>query len=270
MRFITKFSWIFVIIFAGLIVYYSVILYDLLFRYPIPIPSRQITQNSLNLRELWRRNDVFLPGRSREKFSLLHATNSIIVFTNYNQNSSQSQLQVLDVESGQLVWEVSQPPRIRIHSLVVEDKYLYLAIDWQIQKYQISSGQLLWQTPGQPSERTGYRLVWLNKSLINYSTIVGESYFLMSVYNPITGVLMRQENIPIVPLLTTTQTEYQGDCRYLLAIDRPSGKVKWQTELGGCLDRQPVLTNSNLLVSTYTAFNSIAGLYLIDTNNGSV
>lgn len=237
---------------------------------PTPIPSRQITQKSLPLQELWRQS-IRSPSRGRGKSPLLVATDSVIIIANYDDNLLQYQLQALNPETGQLIWDVSLPKRVSLHSLITKDEYLYVGVDWEIQAYQLSDGQLLWQSPGKPTQRTGYELAWLDGNVVNYSTVLGEDYILMSSYDPATGALIQQQQIPknTIPLLTTTKTEYKGECGKLLASDRYSRKVKWQTNLSGCSQRWPVLVDSNLLVSTYPDSGSIARLHMINTANGA-
>jgi hypothetical protein len=164
----------------------------------VPTPSRQITQNSLPLQEIWRKHGIHLLRAG------LPATDAVVVVANYNLNALQYRLQGLDVTRGDTLWEVLLPRRVGVDSLIASDDRLYVAVTWEIQAYQLSDGQLLWQTPGEPPERSGYSLSWFDENLVNYSSVVGENYRLMSVYDPNTGALMQQKQIPInpMPLLT--------------------------------------------------------------------
>lgn len=246
-------------LFFGIALYRSFLSNDF-----VPISSRQITQNSLHLQEIWRKNGIHLSRTG------LTATDAVVVVANYNRNARQYRLQGLDVATGDTLWEVLLPRRVRVDSLIASDDRLYVAITWEIQAYQLSDGQLLWQTPGEPPERSSYRLSWLDENLVNYSSVVRENYRLMSVYNPNTGSLIQQKQIPInpMPLLTTTKIEYKGEWGKLFAFDRDSGQQIWQTPLSGNPQHWPVLIESKLLIATSDNQGSIAGLHAIDTTNG--
>lgn len=233
---------------------------------PVTIPSRQITQNSLYLREIWRKQDIHLLDTG------LPATDAVIVVANYDRNALQYRLQGLDVTKGDVLWEVLLPRRVRLDSLIANDDRLYVATTWYIQAYQLSDGQFLWQTRGDPYERSGYRLGWFDKNIVNYSSVVGENYRLMSVYDPNTGALMQQKQIPInpMPLLTSAKIEYKGEWGKLLAFDRNSGQQLWETSLSGDPQPWPVLIGSKLLIATSGRQESIAGLHTINATNGSL
>jgi len=230
------------------------------------IPTRQITRNSLPLQEIWRKNDIHLSPTG------LVATNAVVVVADYNRNALQYRLQGLDVTAGDILWEVLLPRRVRVDSLTARDNRLYVAVTWEIQAYQLSDGQLLWQTTGEPPERSGYRLSWFDENLVNYSSVVGENYRLMSAYDPNTGALRQQQQIPInpIPLLTTSRIEYKGEWTKLFAFDRNSGQQLWQTPLSGNPQPWPVLTDSKLLIVTSGKQESIAGLHAIDASSGTL
>lgn len=234
---------------------------------PTPTSSRQFTHNSLGLQEVWRSRNVWLPITG-PKFTVADST---VVIANHDPNASlHYRLQALNTKLGRQLWEIDLPQRVGVHSLLIEERRLYVGIDWEIQAYDLANGQLLWQTPGEPIQRTRYELVWSNGTLINYSTVLQEDYSLMSVYNPSTGTLLQQEKVSAFPLLTTAKVEYRGSCDQLSAINIPSKKVKWQTRLSGCPQHKPVLIDSSLLVATYSDYRSIAGLHLISTVDGRV
>lgn len=274
---VKKLRFVFVIISIGVVIgCFGIIWLENSSSQPAPTPSRQIVQNSSSIHELWRKGDIWLLRGGRNTAPRLPATNEIIGYANYDSSSLQSQLQVLDAESGRLIWET--PDQLSLHSLIAEDNHLFVAVNWEIRGYQLTNGQLLWQTPGEPSQRTGYDLTWLDEKVVVYANILGENATLMSVYDTTTGDLVQRSRIPARPrpLLITSQTEYQGECGKLLAVDRHTTEVGWQIELtGGCPEPWPLLIGSNLLVHTSADYrgsvtNRISGLYLIDTTSGII
>lgn len=238
---------------------------------PAPIPSRQITQKSLHLRELWRRS-IRLTLQGRGKSPRFTATNSTVIIADYDSNSLQYQLQILDTQTGKMVSNIPIPKRIGLDSLIADNNNLYVAIDKEIEAYELPTGQLFWQSSAEPSERSSYKLTWLDGNVVNYSSVLGEDYQLMSVYDSTNGTLVQQKQIPInpMPLLTTAKIEYKGEWSKLLAFDRYSGQQIWQTPLSGYPQLWPVLVESNLLIATYNDQGSIAGLHSIDATNGSL
>ena len=202
-----------------------------------PIPARQITQNSLPLQEIWRKDSIHLLRAG------LPTTDAVVVVANYNRSVLQYRLQGLDVTRGDALWEVLLPRRVGVDSLIAKDNRLYVAVTWEIQAYQLSDGQLLWQTPGEPPERSGYRLSWFDENLVNYSSVVGENHRLMSVYDPISGALLQQKQIPInpKPLLTTAGIEYRGRVGQVICFQQKlwtatmADAVEWQSTTLACL-----------------------------------
>ncbi len=231
-----------------------------------PIPSRQITRNSLQLQEIWRKQDIH-GGQTG-----LLSTETVVVVANYNRQALQYRLQGFEVSTGEMIWEVRLPRRVRVDSLIARDDRLYVAVTWEIQAYQLSDGQRLWQTQGEPYDRSGYRLGWIDENIVNYSSVVGENYRLMSVYGANSGALIHQEQIPInpMPLLTTARLEYKGEWGQLFAFDRNSGQQLWQLPLSGNPQHQPVLVGPKLLMATSGKQESIAALYAIDAINGAL
>jgi outer membrane protein assembly factor BamB len=241
-----------------------------------PSPSvshRQITQKTSFLQEVWRQ-DIFSPGIQWGKAPLFVTNDSMVIIADYETTLLRDRLKIFDVETGQFISEIILPKNIGADSFVVRDDHLYVGANFEVQAYQLPEGQLLWQTPGKPRQRSSYELVWQDGHVVNYSSVAGKDkdYQFMSIYDPVTGGLMQQTQIPVkpMPLLTTNKTIYKGTRGRLLAIDRASGREKWQAQLNGYFQQWPTLVGSDLLVATTLGYQSISGLHLVNTATGEI
>ena len=130
---------------------------------PTPMASRAIVQNSLPLRELWRKGNLVI-------YAGLVASTQNVFFVEDRLGLNQGRLQVLDATTGQLQWQVADLPNE--HSLATDQVRLFIAVDWNIRAYNLPDGKLLWRTPGELPGHTEYRIYPVGQEILVYSYLL--------------------------------------------------------------------------------------------------
>lgn len=234
---------------------------------PTPMASRAIVQNSLPLRELWRKGNLVI-------YAGLVASTQNVFFVEDRLGLNQGRLQALDAATGQLQWQVADLPNE--HSLATDQVRLFIAVDWNIRAYNLSDGKLLWRTPGELPGHTGYDIYPTGVDILVYSTenSFQKSELVIRTYDASNGTLKglsRTEKASDTSLVLRSQSvDYWGDAEKLWAIDRSSGRTLWQAKIGGWSPHQPILTNSLIILSSNQFSGASFGLYAVDVRTGAI
>lgn len=217
---------------------------------PTPIGPRAIIGSTLPMKEQWRKNGIFLPFHYIPSGVL--ASGEYVVFVNYSMGGFNRKLQVLDAETGVLLWEVPDMPFEQ--SLLMDQERLFIAVNWEIRAYNLSNGELLWHSEHLP-EHTSYWLNTSNGDLIVYST---ESAFntrkqVLRTYEVQSGILTDIVRIEVPPnvrlVLRSPFIDFWSDGDRFWATDRASGMTRWQVQIDDSPETWPILTDSLVLFS---------------------
>jgi hypothetical protein len=117
----------------------------------LPSESRQVSSNTLNLKEHWRKTQIRIEGFPYDNLHLW-AISGRVVYVQGSPTGPVDQLQVLDAVSGVLLWKLPEE-RMGIGQLTVDTERVYFMADFIIRAHELNDGRRLWQSQEMPSHR---------------------------------------------------------------------------------------------------------------------
>jgi len=229
----------------------------------LPTESRQISSNTLNLKEHWRKTQIRIKGFSYDNLHLW-VISGRVVYVQGSSNGPVDQLQVLDAASGDLLWRLPEE-RMGIGQVTVDTKRVYFMADFIIRAHELNDGRRLWQSQEMPPHRT-YSL-WSN----------GEKVYAGDLTKGVTYHFDANTGSPLDSDLSATSDGFVLSAQFpqfdlhisdnaLQAVDRATYKSLWTTNVTsmGSSWRVPVLVEDVLLVGFWDR------VIAIDSRTGQV
>lgn len=243
------------IFYVILVMLVAVILYLILFpvisgsAYPtlVPLsPPKQITSNSLPLREIWRRAGV-VASTVNDPPKIIIKDNMIILAVEEGGSSYDQKILTLDTQTGTKLWETKATFE-RPDSLAVDNERVYVAYLEDVRAFDLKTGQKLWTGAKQRWGKRGGLNVYVQDNQVEvydldvtYSSPMNSNLFIV---NPQTGetlstiewggIFFRRDN-----LYYSSPWERGGFQNWIVARNDEVDNV-WRRDFEGLVRRWPI------------------------------
>lgn len=225
--------------------------------------SRHIGDNTLNLREHWRKSQISISGSPYGSPDLL-VVHSRVICRLYDSSKRSFRLQVFDAANGGLVWDL-QDNGPYIAEPAADAKRVYAMVSFKIRAYDLNNGRRLWESQELPSHRS-YDLRSDGQRLYVRDTTKDNVYYLDVNTGETSSVSPLSTGDSFRLLAQFPQFDVHTSNRAVRAVDRTTRKTLWTTDIGDIwtAPQLPVLFDNVLLVGVWDQ------VFAIDVQTGQV
>ena len=214
-----------------------------------PLIARRLVSDTLGLREAWSRSDLHLPS---DLDPCVVAVDAGVAFVDFSPGSTEGDLTVLDVASGNVRWVSGG--HSTLFSLGTDGAHVFVASNERIRSYGMSDGALVWE-----SERLSAHADYLIAPGISaYLEVFTSSDSLegrvetIRRFNADNGLLISRDSMDIPgqgALLTRSSgLNFWAEGEVLRATHRATGSAAWEAILPGTMRGWPVLAGGLIIL----------------------